>query len=119
MTTTAAKPLWLLNQEEEDHREKNHRPTMQELGIYRHSTLNYGKYEKHVIECDGMMEVLEAFGAAKDDQTVYDFAFVAVRCQKCDGIAALKNPCREARVAKSKGTDWRDRKDIGNVEPAF
>lgn len=110
---TTDKPLWLLNQEEEDRKEKGHRPTMQELGIYCHSTLNYGKYEKHVIECDGVMEILEAFGTSREDGMTYDFAYVTIRCSKCEGVAALKNPCREARVAKNKGNDWRDRGDIG------
>ncbi len=105
-----ALPLWRQNQIEEEAREKKYRPSLEDLKVFRHSQIEYRRGRR---ECNGMLEVEEAFGSMKENGTRYDYAFAMLVCGDCGERTAVPNPNARARPTADNGSSWRSRKDTG------
>lgn len=98
----------------EDREERRYRPTLEELRISSHKTC---KYSSGPADCDGQMEIQEAFGQETVDGVSFDYAFVALQCSDpaCKHPEyTMANPKRKARQqaggAIVEGPDFRRKK---------
>lgn len=100
-------------QAEADHLERRHRPSLETLGIYYHSNVVFGEYDRYHAECDGVLEVVQVYGYQEEEGRAYDFAFVELHCTKPGCMYpdfALPNPLRRDRAYQ--GPPQRTRKDF-------
>ena len=98
--------------------ERKHRPSLKNLGIYYHSNVSFGEYDRYHSDCGGMLEVVETFGDIEEDKQRYDFAFAEIHCTE-PGCKypdfCLPNPDRQGRGVRTQrgAPEWKQkRKDM-------
>lgn len=98
--------------EEEEGREKKHRPELSEVGVNIH---RHVKYRCGPVPCDGQLDVVEAFGETgemdgrgRPTGSRYLYAWALLKCLDCGATVSVPNPRRREIKKQEAAPHWQD-----------